>query len=78
LLGSIAKSDIELEEYANFVSTCEDLETILQNLEQRGGKVDDKSAKVLHTMKTSSRAVFLSGSRKKDLVAKRKVKYFSD
>ncbi len=72
LLGRIARSDVQLEEYANFVSTCEDLETILQNLEQRGGKGDDKTTKVLHSMKTTSKSIFLSGIRKKDIVAKRK------
>lgn len=48
------------------------METILQNLEQRGGKGDDQSAKVLHSMKTIAKTAFLSGIRKKDIVQKRK------
>jgi len=72
LLGRISITDIQLEEYSNFVATCEDLETILLNLEQRGGKKDDKTIKVLQNMRNLSKSMFLSGIRKKDIVAKRK------
>eukprot|EP01027_Heterolobosea_sp_BB2_P022425 GEZU01033021.1.p1 GENE.GEZU01033021.1~~GEZU01033021.1.p1 ORF type:complete len:968 (+),score=243.56 GEZU01033021.1:73-2976(+) len=72
MLQRAAKSDIQLEEYANFISMSEDLDTELSNLQQRGGRPNDRSAKIFHKMKTETKASFLSGVKKEELVKRRK------
>jgi hypothetical protein len=61
------------EEYANFITICEGLETELLNMVQRKGKnVSDATAKILNQIKNTSRITFLSGSRKEEVVQRRK------
>lgn len=63
------------EEYSNYVTITEDLETELLNMAQRSGSrsINDATAKVLNQMKNTSRITFLSGSRKEEVVSRRKV-----
>eukprot|EP00026_Physarum_polycephalum_P001882 Phypoly_transcript_01885.p1 GENE.Phypoly_transcript_01885~~Phypoly_transcript_01885.p1 ORF type:complete len:979 (+),score=188.07 Phypoly_transcript_01885:120-3056(+) len=61
------------EEYSNFITICEGLETELLNMAQRRGKnVSDATAKILNQIKNTSRITFLSGSRKEEVVQRRK------
>jgi len=61
------------EEYSNFVTITEDLDTELLNMAQRRTKaVSDATAKVLNQMKNTSIITFLSGSRKEEVVNRRK------
>lgn len=61
------------EEYSNFVTYTEDLETELLNMSQRHTKsVSDSTAKLLNQMKNMSRITFLSGARKEEVVNRRK------
>jgi len=70
LLQRAATSNIQQEEYSNFISTSEDLDTTLLNLQTRKGSSDDATVKTLQRMKTIGINLFQAGS-KKD-VSKRK------
>lgn len=72
LLQRNAKSDIQMEEYSNFISMSEDLDTALLNLQNKKGYMDDMTAKTLQRMKTVTLVPFLAGSKKRDIVTKRK------
>jgi len=72
MLARCCKTDIQQEEYSNFITMCEDLDTALLNMQKKGGKTDDQTAKVLHRMKTINKVTFLAGAKKEEIVAKRK------
>jgi hypothetical protein len=73
LLQRCAETIVQKEEYGNFVTWSEDLDTALINLQQRGGgRMDDATAKTLQRMKTIQKSWFLAGSKKEEIVAKRK------
>lgn len=68
----IAKTDVQMEEYANFITMSEDLDTTLMNLQSKKGVLDDNTVKTLQRMKTVNLILFLAGSKKNDIIAKRK------
>jgi len=73
LLQRIAQSNIQQEEYSNFVSMSEDLDTSLLNLlRQNGTSMNDSTVKTLQKMKTISIVPFMAGSKKEKIVLKRK------
>jgi len=80
LLQGIVTQSIDLphynifcEEYANFVSKTEDLDTTLANLiNNPSSSSSDGTAKLLHQMKNTPRTIFLSGERKDEIIKKRK------
>jgi hypothetical protein len=72
LLQRSAKTDIQMEEYSNFVAMSEDLDTALLNMQNKKGVVDDMTAKTLQRMKTITLVPFLAGSKKEKIVSKRK------
>jgi hypothetical protein len=71
-LQKIAHDDIQQEEYYNYVTICEDFDTVIQNLKKKTSEINDNDSKILHKLKAASQVTFLSGSRKADIVKKRK------
>jgi hypothetical protein len=71
MLAKISKSDVQLEEYANYVTFMEDLETIILNIKP-GSVMSDDVVKNLQRMKNLGRVVFLAGSKKEEIVKSRK------
>lgn len=72
LLQRSAKTDVQMEEYSNFISLSEDLDTALLNLINKKGLMDDVTVKTLQRMKTMALVSLLAGSKKKKAVSKRK------
>jgi len=65
LLSKVSKSsNVQSEEYSNFVSQSKALESQLKMAQNKKGK-DDATAKVLYQMKGAKKNEFLSGARKK-------------
>ncbi len=60
-----------MEEYSNFISMSEDLDTALLNMQNKK-TIDDMTAKTIQRMKTITLVPFLSGSKKEKIVSKRK------
>jgi hypothetical protein len=71
-VGSSNASIVQREEYGNFVTWSEDLETALINLQGKKGALDDITAKTLQRMKNITKTWFLAGSKKDEIIAKRK------
>ena len=72
LIQRAAKTDIQQEEYSNFISMSEDLDTALLNLQNRKGASDDTTIKTLQRMKNITLVQFLAGIKKEKIVSKRK------
>ncbi|KAL6071496.1 Ras GTPase [Balamuthia mandrillaris] len=77
LLKRGAKSDIQMEEYANYISTSDELDRELRECILRlksytkGGAMGDTTARTLIKMKGAHKNMLLSGRRKTDVVGKR-------
>lgn len=71
LLASIAKSEVQLEEFSNFMSACEDLLTTITNLIKTNGIKNDLIETNLQKMKNISKNSLVSGI-KKDISKRKK------
>lgn len=71
LLQRASKSIIQQEEYSNFISMSEDLDTALLNMQSSKGSSSDATIKTLQRMKTITLVPFMAGS-KKDLSKRKK------
>ena len=72
LLQRASKTIIQQEEYSNFISMSEDLDTALLNMQSSKGSSSDATIKTLQRMKTITLVPFLAGSKKEKIVLNRK------
>jgi hypothetical protein len=72
LLQRASKTIIQQEEYSNFISMSEDLDTALMNMQSSKGSSSDATIKTLQRMKTITIVPFLAGSKKEKIVLMRK------
>jgi len=64
-------SDVQCEEYANFVRESEFVDVELRGCLRVGGKVSDAAAKAFVKGKMANRILLLSGGRKMEVVGRR-------
>ncbi len=77
MLKRAAKSDVQMEEYANFVSLSDELDFELREClkkvkSKQNGAISDTAANTFFKMRNANRNSLLSGSRKQDAVNRRK------
>jgi len=76
MLKRAAKSDIQMEEHANYVSISDELDSelrgcLLREKSKRSEIITDTSAKTFIRMRGAHKNQVLSGSRKQDIIARR-------
>eukprot|EP01080_Neovahlkampfia_damariscottae_P008555 gene8555-378_t len=73
LLSRSSKSSTQVEELSIFKQKTEQLkDELMKQIKLKNEKLNDETTKILHESKSTTRTLFLSGERKRNIVAKRK------
>jgi len=72
LMKRVKRSDPQAEEYANYLQKSKELENELIKQYNKSKKEDDTTIKLFHENKLMNKALLLSGTRKNEIIQKRK------